>query len=137
MYHVCDTICIQYIYDTICICIAVWDRHGMINGEYCDQKNIQKNMIRCVYRCGTASGCSTASTANKEIKITNTMCICIQVRDRLWMLNGEYCDQLRIYDLKNLVINPQQEFVGKKILNSSRYSDFTQHGADFSDFFFA
>jgi hypothetical protein len=30
------------------------------------------------------------------------------------MLNGEYCDQLRIYDLKQLVINPQQVFVGKK-----------------------
>ena len=37
-----------------------------------------------------------------------------QVRDRLWMINGEYCDQLRIYDLKQLVNSPPQEFAGKK-----------------------
>jgi hypothetical protein len=30
------------------------------------------------------------------------------------MINGEYCDQLRIYDLKQLVNSPPQEFAGKK-----------------------
>ena len=68
---------------------------------------------------------STAIKKNYKIQKYDTMCMCIKVRDRLWMLNGAYCDQLRIYDLKQLVINPQQEFVGKKILNSSLYSDFT------------
>jgi len=37
----------------------------------------------------------------------------LAVQDRLWLLNGEYCDQLRVYDVRQLIANPPQEYVGK------------------------